>query len=37
MMMSWKPRSWITLDAIAYVLVFLAILIAAGVWRVLGL
>ena len=37
MMMRWKPRSWITLDAIAYIVVFVGVLIAAGIWRVLGL
>ena len=37
MMMQWKPRSWITLDAIAYIVVLVGVLIAAGIWNVLGL
>ncbi len=40
MMTRWLRQPWvsvITLDAVVYIAVLLVVLIAAGIWRVLGL
>lgn len=35
--MGFDSRKFIQLDAIAYIVVFVAVVVAAGVWKMLGL